>query len=603
MDKDGYIDAQELLKLCKKNAGTNNYEDVLRLCREASPSNDGATITDFLTITSKLKGNAVYSATATALSSNGGISPKTSQDATPKKNITRIAGATGSSQHSIDEEELEQFVLHINQVLHGDADVGHYIPLKPASQLFNACQDGLILSKLINDAVPETIDERVLNMGDKLNPFQMTENNNLAINSAKAIGCSVVNIGSQDLIEGREHLVLGLVWQVIKAGLLAKINLHFHPELYRLLEPGETIENLLALPADELLLRWFNYHLKKAGWHRTVTNFSADIRDSENYTILLNQLCPADCSRAALDEADLGRRAEIVLESSARIGCRKYVSVKAIVNGNPKLNLAYVANLFNLHPGLEPLTEAEKIELDDGLFASMGDREARAFALWMNSLCVDPFVNSLYDDLRDGRILLQTFDRVKPGIVVWRKTNMKGPLSRFKAIENTNYVVELGKQLNFSLVGIQGADITDGSRTLTLALVWQLMREHILLTLKSLSSAGQPITDADIINWANDLVRSSGQTAAISSFKDPSLSSGRFLIDLLQAMKPGVVNYDLITPGQAEDDAKMNSKYAISVARKLGATIFVLPEDIVEVKTKMIMTFIGTLMAIHGKIN
>ena len=35
----------------------------------------------------------------------------------------------------------------------------------------------------------------------------------------------MVNIGSQDLMEGREHLVLGLVWQVIRAGLFAKVDL------------------------------------------------------------------------------------------------------------------------------------------------------------------------------------------------------------------------------------------------------------------------------------------------------------------------------------------------------------------------------------------
>jgi hypothetical protein len=33
----------------------------------------------------------------------------------------------------------------------------------------------------------------------------------------------------------------------------------------------------------------------------------------------------------------------------------------------------------------------------------------------------------------------------------------------------------------------------------------------------------------------------------------------------------------------------MNAKYAISIARKLGATIFALPEDIVEVKSKMVI--------------
>ena len=58
---------------------------------------------------------------------------------------------------------------------------------------------------------------------------------------------------------------------------------------------------------------------------------------------------------------------------------------------------------------------------------------------------------------------------------------------RFKALENTNYAVELGKQVQFSLPGIQGADITDGQRTLTLGLVWQLMRKDIVSTLKGLA--------------------------------------------------------------------------------------------------------------------
>lgn len=138
-------------------------------------------------------------------------------------------------------------------------------------QLFDECKDGLIISKLINDSVPDTIDTRVLNKpaGRKLlNNFQITENNNIVIASAKAIGCSVVNIGSTDLAEGREHLILGLIWQVIRRGLLAQVDIKLHPELYRLCEEGETIDDLLRLTPDQILLRWFNYHLKAAGWNR-----------------------------------------------------------------------------------------------------------------------------------------------------------------------------------------------------------------------------------------------------------------------------------------------------------------------------------------------
>lgn len=56
-----------------------------------------------------------------------------------------------------------------------------------------------------------------------LRPLQ--ENLNLALNSASAIGCHVVNIGALDLKEGKPHLVLGLLWQIIKIGLFADIEL------------------------------------------------------------------------------------------------------------------------------------------------------------------------------------------------------------------------------------------------------------------------------------------------------------------------------------------------------------------------------------------
>lgn len=52
-------------------------------------------------------------------------------------------------------------------------------------------------------AVPGTIDERAINTKSMLNPWERNENHTLCLNSAKAIGCTVVNIGTQDIIEGR----------------------------------------------------------------------------------------------------------------------------------------------------------------------------------------------------------------------------------------------------------------------------------------------------------------------------------------------------------------------------------------------------------------
>lgn len=338
-----------------------------------------------------------------------------------------------------------------------------------------------------------------------------------------------------------------------------------------------------------------------------VKNFSSDVKDGENYTILLSQIAPEELknsvTRAPLQTRDLLQRAEQVLQNADKLECRKFLTPTSLVAGNPKLNLAFVANLFNNHPALDPITEEEKLEVDD--FDAEGEREARVFTLWLNSLDVQPTVNSLFDDLRDGGVLLQAYDKVIKGSVNWRHVN-KAPtngneMSRFKAVENTNYAIELGKQNRFSLVGVQGADITDGQRTLTLGLVWQLMRKDISETLSALAQrlGKREISDAEMVKWANDMSRKGGKSSSIRSFKDNSIGSGIFLLDVLNGIKSSYVDYDLVTDGRDPDDAYMNAKLSISIARKLGATIWLVPEDICQVRSRLVTTFIGEQPALQ----
>jgi len=531
----------------------------------------------------------------------------------------QVQGSSANVTHTINEDERTEFTRHINAVLAGDPDIGQRLPFPTDTfEMFDECKDGLVLAKLINDSVPDTIDERVLNRPGKkiktLNAFHMTENNNIVINSAKGIGCSVVNIGSGDIIDGREHLILGMIWQIIRRGLLGKIDIKLHPELYRLLEDDETLEQFLRLPPEQILLRWFNYHLKNAKWDKRyawsyleyvsptnigprVSNFSTDVKEGDNYTVLLNQLAPDVCSRSPLQTRDLHQRAEEVLQNADRLDCRNFLSPTSLVAGNPKLNLAFVANLFNTHPGLDPITEEEKLVVED--FDAEGEREARVFTLWLNSLDVQPSVNSLFEDLRDGTILLQAYDKVLPGSVNWRHVNKAPPsggeLMHFKAIENTNYAIELGKQSHFSLVGVQGADITDGQRTLTLGLVWQLMRRDISETLSALAQrlGKREISDAEMIKWANEQSKKGGRGSSVRSFKDQAIGSGVFLLDVLNGMKASYVDYELVTKGGNDEEAYLNAKLAISIARKMGATIWLVPEDICQVRSRLVVTFIG----------
>lgn len=61
-----------------------------------------------------------------------------------------------------------------------------------------------------------------------------------------------------------------------------KIDLKNHPYLIRLKKEDEEISDLLKLPKEELLIRWFNYHLANAGHPNKINNFSKDIT-SGNY--------------------------------------------------------------------------------------------------------------------------------------------------------------------------------------------------------------------------------------------------------------------------------------------------------------------------------
>lgn len=49
------------------------------------------------------------------------------------------------------------------------------------------------------------------------------------------------------------------------------------PALIALLREGESLEDLMKLSPEDLLLRWANYHLENAGCTK-IANFSTDIK-------------------------------------------------------------------------------------------------------------------------------------------------------------------------------------------------------------------------------------------------------------------------------------------------------------------------------------
>lgn len=528
---------------------------------------------------------------------------------TRKDGIRSFGGMSGISsegtQHSYSDEEKVAFVNWINKALAKDPDCQHLLPMNPDDgSLFTSVRDGILLCKMINLSQPDTIDERVINT-KKLTTFTMRENLVLALNSASAIGCTVVSIDAHGLMAGKPHLVLGLFWQIIKVGLFADIEISRNEALIGLLTEGESLEHIMSLSPEELLLRWVNYHLRKAG-ATTISNFSDDIKDSQAYFYLLDQITKEEeqdfqmsikIDMSGLSVHDLEQRAELMLKQAARLDCRQFVTPHDVTSGNSKLNLAFVANLFNMHPALQNLhgqiAEAH-IESET--------REEKTFRNWINSLGVSPRVNYLYWDLCDGLVIFQLYERVNVP-VNWKKVNQP-PYSvlgaNMKKLENCNYVVKLGRDVaRFSLVGIGGENLNEGSRMHTLALVWQLMRRYTLLVLSDLGD-GEKVGDQIILNWVNTTLGPNHKDTHISSFKDKRISTSLPVIELIDTIVPGAVKWDLVKKverGMLNSEDKLNNaKYAVSLARKIGARVYALPDDLVEVNPKMVMTLFACLM-------
>ena len=109
----------------------------------------------------------------------------------------------------------------------------------------------------------------------------------------------------------------------------------------------QDVDELMSLAPEKMLLKWMNFHLKKAGYKKPVNNFSSDVKDGEAYAYLLNALAPEHDSGGTLQSNDPAERAKLVLEHAEKIDCKKYLTPKDINEGSPNLNLVFVAQIFH----------------------------------------------------------------------------------------------------------------------------------------------------------------------------------------------------------------------------------------------------------------
>lgn len=210
-------------------------------------------------------------------------------------------------------------------------------------------------SKLVNLLAPGTIPTRAI-QEDTSDPrrgrFRMLENQSEVLRAARRLHCSIVSMAPSDLVEGKNNLIYGLLWQIVKNGILVRAEGSLLPSL----RPSRSQSNLggEASPsfAEGSLLRWVNQTLNLAEEDR-LTNLGKGLSDGRIYIRLLQAVFafPQPDSDAPLsllpqDSQESGERATIVCKVGREIlGNRCILVPEDIVEGNEAMNVLFLASL------------------------------------------------------------------------------------------------------------------------------------------------------------------------------------------------------------------------------------------------------------------
>jgi plastin-3 len=98
-----------------------------------------------------------------------------------------------------------------------------------------------------------------------------------------------------------------------------------------------------------------------------------------------------------------------------------------------------------------------------------------------------------------------------------------------------------------------------------------------LSVLSTITQSSNKQVEQEIIVWVNEKLEEAGKSTRVNSFQDSSISSALPVIDLIDSIKPGVINYEVVNEGGNYDEELANANYALSMARRIGARVYALP--------------------------
>ena len=136
LNEEGLIDKSNVYRICKERIGPLSFEKINALVQSLFPETKSGQLTkgQIKELLDNLKNDK------SELQSESW--PKKQSESNLK--LTKLSGATESSQHSIDYDELSQYANRINSLISEDKLLSNRFPIN-VENFFHECGDGLIL--------------------------------------------------------------------------------------------------------------------------------------------------------------------------------------------------------------------------------------------------------------------------------------------------------------------------------------------------------------------------------------------------------------------------------------------------------------------------
>uniref|UniRef100_A0A8C2I7G8 Plectin b n=1 Tax=Cyprinus carpio TaxID=7962 RepID=A0A8C2I7G8_CYPCA len=235
-------------------------------------------------------------------------------------------------------------------------------------------------------------------------------------------------------------------------------------------------------------------------------------------------------------------------------------------------------------------------------FTDERDRvQKKTFTKWVNKHLIKTqrHVNDLYEDLRDGHILIsllevlsgETLPRERDVVRSVRLPRERGRM-RFHKLQNVQIALDFLRRRQVKLVNIRNDDIADGNPKLTLGLIWTIILHFQISDIQVNGQSDDMSAKEKLLLWSQRMVE--GYSGIRCDNFTTSWRDGKLFNAVIHKHEPRFIDM-----GKVYRQTNLeNLEQAFTVAeRELGVTRLLDPEDVdvPHPDEKSIITYVSSL--------